>query len=143
MNKSLLILLGAVLISGFIFFGNGATEAPQASSEPTNQKVAGANASGNTAPVVEGKQLLKMQASSRGYSPNSFRVKVGVPVRWEITDTGTGGCTNAVIAPELFEGQIALTPGQVSVKEFTPSKAGTYIFSCWMGMITGRIEVVN
>jgi sulfite exporter TauE/SafE/copper chaperone CopZ len=95
------------------------------------------------APIVNGKQVLKMDASSTGYNPKYFKVKVGVPVRWEITDKGTSGCTNAVISKSLFEGQIALTPGKVSVKEFTPTKAGKYKFSCWMGMISGIIEVVD
>ncbi len=95
------------------------------------------------APIVNGKQLLQMQANANGYSPNYFKVKTGIPVRWEITDTGTSGCTNAVMSKSLFEGQIALTPGQVSVKEFTPTKAGRYKFSCWMGMVTGMIEIVN
>jgi len=93
--------------------------------------------------IVNGQQVLKMDASSRGYSPNSLKVRVGVPVRWEITDKGTSGCTNAIISKSLFDGQIKLTPGQVSVKEFTPQKAGKYKFSCWMGMVSGVIEVVD
>ncbi|OGZ35944.1 MAG: hypothetical protein A2V60_01530 [Candidatus Portnoybacteria bacterium RIFCSPHIGHO2_01_FULL_39_19] len=84
-----------------------------------------------------------MNASASGYKPNYFKVKAGIPVRWEITDTGTSGCTNAVISRNLFDGQIDLNPGQVSVKEFTPEKAGKYKFSCWMGMISGVIEVVD
>ena len=98
---------------------------------------------GGFVPIVDGKQIIKMNASSTGYSPNYFKVKTGIPVRWEITDTGTSGCTNAVISKSLFDGQIDLTPGKVSVKEFTPTKAGKYKFSCWMGMITGTIEVVD
>lgn len=94
-------------------------------------------------PVIDGKQVLKMNASSSGYSPNYFKVQDGIPVRWEITDTGTSGCTNAVISRGLFLGQINLTPGQTSVREFTPEKAGVYKFSCWMGMISGTIEVVD
>jgi len=94
-------------------------------------------------PTVGGKQIIKMNASASGYQPNFFKVEAGVPVRWEITDTGTSGCTNAVISKGLFEGQISLTPGQVSVKEFTPPKPGKYKFSCWMGMISGTIEVVD
>ncbi|MFH1561613.1 MAG: sulfite exporter TauE/SafE family protein [Patescibacteria group bacterium] len=94
-------------------------------------------------PMVDGKQLIKMDASASGYRPNSFVVKVGVPVRWEITDTGTSGCTNAVISRDLFGGQIDLVPGTVSVKEFTPQKVGRYKFSCWMGMVSGVIEVVD
>lgn len=94
-------------------------------------------------PLVNGKQVIKMDASSSGYKPNYFKVKSGVPVRWEITDTGTSGCTNAVISRGLFDGQINLTPGQVSIKEFTPAKSGRYKFSCWMGMVSGMIEVVD
>lgn len=94
-------------------------------------------------PIVDGKQILKMDASASGYSPNYFKVKVGIPVRWEITDKGTSGCTNAIISKSLFEGEIPLTPGQTSVKEFTPTKTGKYKFSCWMGMISGIIEVVD
>jgi uncharacterized protein len=95
------------------------------------------------APVISGKQVLKMKASSSGYSPSYFKVKAGVPVRWEITDTGTSGCTNAVISKGLFSGEIRLTPGKTSIKEFTPKKPGKYKFSCWMGMVTGTIEVVD
>lgn len=95
------------------------------------------------APLVNGKQVLKMEASSRGYQPNYFKVKAGIPVKWEIRDIGTSGCTNAVISRSLFDGEISLTPGQTSVKEFTPQKPGKYKFSCWMGMISGIIEVVG
>ena len=97
----------------------------------------------NLPPIVNGKQVIKMNASSSGYSPNKFKVQSNVPVRWEITDTGTSGCTNAIIAKSLFEGEIALTVGKTSIQEFTPKKAGKYKFSCWMGMVTGTIEVVN
>ncbi len=94
-------------------------------------------------PIVNGKQILKMDASSNSYTPNKLKVRAGIPVRWEITDKGTSGCTNAVISKGLFEGQIALTPGTTSVKEFTPEKPGTYKFSCWMGMVSGVLEVVD
>ncbi len=95
------------------------------------------------APIIDGKQILKMDASSKGYSPNYFKVKAGIPVRWEIIDKGTSGCTNAIISRSLFDGEISLTPGKTSIKEFTPEKTGKYKFSCWMGMISGVIEVVG
>jgi len=94
-------------------------------------------------PIVNGKQVIKMDALSFGYEPNKIRVRVGVPVRWEITDKGTSGCTNAIISKDLFKGQIDLTPGTTSIKEFTPQKPGRYKFSCWMGMVSGLIEVVD
>jgi uncharacterized protein len=93
--------------------------------------------------VADGKQVLQMEASAYGYSPRWFRVKAGVPVRWEITDTGTSGCTNAVISPRLFADAISLETGTTSVKEFTPRQPGVYKFSCWMGMVWGVIEVTS
>ncbi|MEK7172487.1 MAG: sulfite exporter TauE/SafE family protein [Patescibacteria group bacterium] len=112
---------------------------------PTQRNApSGANVNeGDLPAIVNGQQVIKMEASGGGYSPNYFKVRVGVPVRWEITDVGTSGCTNAIISRSLFDGQIGLTPGQVSVKEFTPQKAGKYKFSCWMGMVSGIMEVVD
>lgn len=91
----------------------------------------------------EVRQVLKMDAFSYGYEPNYFKIQVGVPARFEITDKGVSGCTNAVISKGLFDGQIDLGGGQTSVKEFTPEKVGRYKFSCWMGMVSGVIEVVK
>lgn len=97
----------------------------------------------NLPPITNNQQIIKMDASSSGYTPNYFKVRAGVPVRWEITDRGTSGCTNAVISRSLFTGQIDLVPGTTSVKEFTVDKPGVYRFSCWMGMISGTMEVVD
>jgi sulfite exporter TauE/SafE/copper chaperone CopZ/plastocyanin len=94
-------------------------------------------------PIVNGKQIIKMKASRYGYEPNYFKVRVGIPVRWEIEDVGTSGCTNAIVAKGLFTDEIPLTPGKVSIKEFTPTMPGKYKFSCWMGMVSGVIEVVD
>lgn len=116
---------------------------PSILAPPKNVVQQDTNNNSGLASVVKGKQILKMNASSRGYSPDYFKIKAGVPVRWEVTDTGTSGCTNAVISRNLFDGQIDLTPGNTSVKEFTAKEPGKYRFSCWMGMITGTIEVVN
>lgn len=88
--------------------------------------------------------VLKMTASATGYSPNYFKVKSGQLIRWEVTNAGTSGCTNAIIAPSLFKGVFNLIPHIVSTKEFTaPTTVGIYRFSCWMGMISGTIEVIN
>lgn len=121
----LFILFIFVLI--YFYFSNSSPSSPS----PTVQ-------------IVNGVQIIKMGASASGYSPSTFTIKAGLPVRWEITDRGTAGCTNAVISRTLFTGQINLVPGTTSVKEFTaPTTPGTYRFSCWMGMISGTIEVVD
>ena len=90
-----------------------------------------------------GLQIIKMDATQQGYSPKYFKVKANIPVRWEISDKGASGCTSAVISKDLFSGQIELSPGKTSTKEFTPTKTGKYRFSCWMGMVSGTIEVTN
>ncbi|MDP2684326.1 MAG: sulfite exporter TauE/SafE family protein [bacterium] len=111
-------------------------------------KIGGAEASDKVViddglpPVVDGVQVLNTEASSRGYSPKNLKVRAGIPVRWEILDTGTSGCTSAIISRNLFSGEIALTPGQTSIKNFTPQTPGVYKYSCWMGMVSGTIEVI-
>ncbi len=100
----------------------------------------------NLAPIVDGKQLIKMTVFSVRYDPNYFKVKAGIPVRWEITVSGSPGCaTSVVIARGLLDGPVYLNPnqGQVTVAEFTPQNPGTYKFSCTMNMVRGTIEVVN
>lgn len=124
-------------VLGFKSFSNIKFNSSQANTNNSNSSPK------DLAPIVNGKQLLKMNASSRGYFPNQFIVKVNIPVRWEITDTGASGCTNAVISKGLFNDTISLNPGQTSIKEFTPTEPGTYKFSCWMGMVSGVIEVVG
>jgi sulfite exporter TauE/SafE len=109
-----------------------------------NSNNAGNKSEEGLPPIVDGKQVIKMDASaSEGYSPNYFRLRVGVPVRWEITDKGTNGCTNTIVSRSLFSNDIKLTPEQTSVQEFTPSKVGKFKFSCWMGMVSGVMEIVD
>jgi len=94
-------------------------------------------------PIVNGKQVIKMTASGSKDTPNYFKVRQGIPVRWEITASTSLGCNGAIISNSLFNGSIDLSPGQLSVKEFTPQNSGKFRFSCTMGMISGIIEVVN
>ena len=94
-------------------------------------------------PIVDGKQVISMTASGSGDSPNYFKVRAGVPLKWEITGSNSLGCNGAIVSNGLFDGEIVLTPGQVSIKEFTPQTPGTYGFSCTMGMIRGTIEVIK
>jgi sulfite exporter TauE/SafE/copper chaperone CopZ len=96
----------------------------------------------NGLPRIEnGKQIVDTEAGGYYYNPPNITVRAGVPVEWRINDIGTSGCTSAIIAPELIQGQIALKRG-MNVAEFTAPKAGTYKFSCWMGMVTGTITAI-
>jgi sulfite exporter TauE/SafE/copper chaperone CopZ len=113
------------------------------SQPPASAESSGVAKQNGLAQIVDGKQVIQMTASGSGDSPNYFKVKVGIPVKWEITGGNSLGCNGAIISTNLFDGAVDLTPGQVAVKEFTPQTAGTFGFSCTMGMIRGTIEVVN
>ncbi|MFA5894567.1 MAG: sulfite exporter TauE/SafE family protein [Candidatus Shapirobacteria bacterium] len=94
-------------------------------------------------PLVNGKQVIKINASASGYTPNRLIMRANTPTRWEVTANNISGCTNAIMSRGLFEGQIDLVDGTTSVKEFTSPKPGVYKFSCWMGMVSGTVEVVD
>jgi len=78
--------------------------------------------------------------------PNKYphiTVEVGVPVVW-IIDAPTGsinGCNNRIFIHE-YGIEYTFQPGE-NIIEFTPDKAGTFEYSCWMGMIYGSITVVE
>ena len=97
----------------------------------------------NLPQIVDGVQIIKMAALASQDSPNYFKVKVGIPVRWEITADSSRGCNSAIVATGLFSGEVALTAGQTTAKEFTPQNPGRFRFSCTMGMVSGTIEVIN
>lgn len=86
-------------------------------------------------------QVLQMNASASGYTPSRLTVKAGIPIRWEINDTGTSGCTSAIISRDLFTGQVKLQRG-LNVVNVSALQPGTYKFSCWMGMVSGTIVAV-
>jgi sulfite exporter TauE/SafE/copper chaperone CopZ len=83
-------------------------------------------------------QVIKMDVDWT-FKPNEFKVKKGVPVRWEINGINVSGCSNEVVIPSLNIRK-QLNQGS-NVIEFTPGKEGTIPFSCGMGMITGSIIV--
>ena len=90
--------------------------------------------------VVEGDvQVVTMTADYRGYTPSTFRVKQGVPVRWEINATQITGCTDEIIVPDLGIRK-PLEMG-INIIEFVPEEVGTIGFSCWMGMVRGKFIV--
>jgi len=97
------------------------------------------NNSGAT--IAQGKQIIKMSANERGYTPSVFFVQKGIPVKWIITGDSINYCNNEIIVPE-YNISKKISPGE-NVLEFTPNESGELGFSCWMGMISGRIKVVD
>lgn len=110
-----------------------------------NNQVSSSDESG-LAPMINGKQVIKMTVFATNYDPNYFKVKAGIPVKWEITSSGQPSCASgAVVVNGLLNSPVYLNPnqGQVTITEFTPETPGKYRFSCTMNMVRGTIEVIN
>ena len=88
----------------------------------------------------DGVQVVKMDVDWT-FSPTEFKVKAGIPVRWEINGINLSGCSNKVVIPSM-DIKKNLTKG-LNVVEFTPQTTGTIPFSCWMGMINGKFIVTE
>ena len=100
-----------------------------------------ATAAGDVRPTGK-KEVVKMTVDRSGFSPRSLKVQSGSKVSWEITNTYGAGCTSTIVAPGIFKGSLNLPLNRTVVKEFTAPTPGIYRFSCWMGMVTGTIEVI-
>jgi hypothetical protein len=91
--------------------------------------------------IINGVQIVKMVESARGYSPNKFVIKKGLPVKWMIDAQNAFSCASSLLVPSL-KIQKNLTPGE-NIIEFTPQKSGRLNFSCSMGMYGGYFEVIE
>lgn len=97
--------------------------------------------SAETTAIVEGgEQVISMRVTSAGvYEPAVLTVTEGLPVRWDVKGDTYMGCGNTLVM-RAFGVSAILKPGPNTVR-FTPTKAGTYTFSCSMGMIRGTMIV--
>lgn len=84
-------------------------------------------------------QVVEMNVSYQGFSPNVFKISQGIPVKWIINGQQVSGCTNEIISAPLGIRQ-KIYPGE-NIIEFTPNEVGSIGFSCWMGMVRGKFIV--
>ena len=73
-----------------------------------------------------------------GYSPAVIRTAVGQPVRLVFDRQETASCSEEVVFPD-FGVKRFLPANEKTVIEITPPAAGTYEFTCGMGMLHGRV----
>jgi sulfite exporter TauE/SafE len=92
--------------------------------------------------VADGVQIVQMEITDAGtYSPDVITVTENTPVRWEIYGTQNMGCAQTLVVPKLRIQEV-LVPGFNEI-EFVAPAAGTYQFSCSMGMVRGTLQVVG
>lgn len=75
-----------------------------------------------------------------GYEPARVRVKRGVPVRLVFDRQESSGCSEEVVIPE-FGIRRFLPAFKKTAVELTPERAGSFDFTCGMGMLRGRLIV--
>ena len=75
-----------------------------------------------------------------GYSPDVIVVKQGIPVRLDFYRDETASCTEQVVFGDFGIAR-DLPAFQTTPIEFTPDKAGEFIFACGMNMVRGKLVV--
>lgn len=87
-------------------------------------------------------QKLSMEISrERGFYPNTFTVKNGIPVEVEIdAKIPLRGCMSTLVIPKYNVAHL-LSLGKTTLR-FTPTKEGVFPFTCSMGSRMGEFRVV-
>jgi len=132
-----------VIILGLIMINRGLTLAGSSYNyDSIKSKIIGTNAgAGQNSQIVSGVQEINMDVDASGYKPNSFVLKKGVPVKWNINVKQLTGCNSELVANE-YGININLKAGK-NLAKFTPNKIGTFTFSCGMGMLRGSFIVTE
>jgi heme/copper-type cytochrome/quinol oxidase subunit 2 len=69
---------------------------------------------------------VEIVASSSGFRPKVVNVRRGETVRFQLTSADTDHC----FALEAFRVEKRIRPGQATVLDLTPERAGTFAFYC-------------
>ena len=125
MKNTTLLLFIVIFVAGGAFFAFTSAEKTDTAVQQTNQ------AQGDT-------QKITLSEKNFNYYPDTITVQAGKPV--EITlDSSINGCLRSLAIPDLGIAKYARTAAEKIV--FTPTKKGTFKFSCSMGMGFGTLVV--
>ena len=86
-------------------------------------------------------QTINTEQHGSGYAPAETVIYAGRPTRWIMTSTAPFSCAASLSSPDLGL-QGVLAQGR-NVIELPKLSAGTYNYSCSMGMYSGRIVVIE
>lgn len=128
------VLYNLNLQLGLPSFGNSNQEVSQ-NSEILLSKIAS-----NQSPQI----IKSVYKDASDIKPNTFEVKVGVPVRFEVKVEANGyGCMSTIMIPGLWDKPLTLKKDQTLIMDFTPNKVGEYPITCAMGAPRGSLKVVD
>src|SRR5438105_3916267 len=81
-----------------------------------------------------------VKVTKDGFEPSEVKLTVGKPAALEFTRAVESECLNAVRMPWLTE-PVALPLGKPIVIPVDTKTAGSFRYSCWMGMVFGKVTV--
>ncbi len=118
--------------------------AAQPSARPSAQEAqadqAGAKSSQSSRSSQDRTQSVTVTLTEKGYQPDSFKLRKGVPARVTFVRKVEATCgTEIVLAEYNIKRELPLN--QPVVVEFTPAKTGVFKFACGMDMLRGKIIV--
>ena len=131
-----------VLILGLVMINRGLlTIGSPYSFESITNNFQSSPVSSISSTITDGYQVINMDVDSSGYSPNSFVIKKGIPVKWNVNVKELTGCNQELVLNQYGIDKNLQTG--LNVIEFTPDKVGTISFTCGMGMLHGSFIVTD
>lgn len=86
-------------------------------------------------------QEINMKVNINGWNPDKFVLKKGVPVKWNIYVERLTSCLSGIRVPKYGLSKDFSREGETVILEFTPNEEGTFLFTCPMGMVSGKFIV--
>ncbi|HEY5249198.1 MAG TPA: sulfite exporter TauE/SafE family protein [Dermatophilaceae bacterium] len=90
--------------------------------------------------VTPSDQTITSTQDGSGYHPGETVIYAGRPTHWVMTSTAPFTCAASLLSSDLKTERVLA--GGPNVIELATLSAGTYNFSCSMGMYNGRIVVI-
>ena len=118
------ITLAIVLLGGYFFLGS--------------ERVSSETITGNVINNNNDMQKVVISEKDLNYYPREIRVKANQPVSISL-DNKVKGCLRSFTIRDL--GVSKYLKSVTDTLEFTPTKAGTFTFTCSMGMGYGKLIV--
>jgi sulfite exporter TauE/SafE len=86
-------------------------------------------------------QEISINVTGGGYLPSVVTVSRGKKVKMSLVTHDNYSCTSSFVFPK-FQISKELPPTGTTVIEFTPTEAGTFRWTCGMGMFSGTMTVI-
>jgi hypothetical protein len=133
-----------VMVLGLVTLNRGLLLSGYALPLP-NSNFLGSNKTSSTGLVAATGNLqeINMKVDQYGWDPDSFIVKKGIPIKWNIHVEKITSCVNGIRVPKYDISRDFMKEGENITIEFTPKEEGTIIFTCPMGMVSGKFIVKN